>query len=358
MPKKQTKTKPTKRVVSGTGGLKNKKKFNWKKLLPIVLPIAIIGGFFVYRSFALTYERVFDVNAKDPRMEGGILQPKQDGVYSRYIDNNLANNSPTGETMPDEVSVRIIPESKAEADELATVRTICATFKKLKGRLAMEVDKLDAVNEPGYPDYKPSYIESQFEAGGNICVPGVEIPSQGIEVTLSMFSSESPEKRISYGSIVDVYGSNNVVYAWVHYASKGQVTGGKSQTYDGVIYRTVPGRASNEEWGSGKISTTATEAEVRASKRICFHYKTLGPDDAPREGHLGDSLIMQIRYGDGFTASIELATDYRSSGRGYCYPISPEQLDHAKSGATVSIELLNSGTSPIGIDTIFGQAGY
>lgn len=46
--KKQTNRK----VVKGSGGLKSTNKLSWGKLALFALPIALIGGFFVYRSYA------------------------------------------------------------------------------------------------------------------------------------------------------------------------------------------------------------------------------------------------------------------------------------------------------------------
>lgn len=43
------------RFSSGGGGLKAVKKFNWGRALPLILIIALAGGYFVYRSFAGTY---------------------------------------------------------------------------------------------------------------------------------------------------------------------------------------------------------------------------------------------------------------------------------------------------------------
>ena len=55
MVKHKTKKSPQKQKKSyrtGHGGLKHKKRFNWKRNIFIVLAVALVGGFAVYRSFA------------------------------------------------------------------------------------------------------------------------------------------------------------------------------------------------------------------------------------------------------------------------------------------------------------------
>lgn len=42
------------KFASGSGGLFSKKKFNLKRTLPVVLIVAVVGGFFVFQSFATT----------------------------------------------------------------------------------------------------------------------------------------------------------------------------------------------------------------------------------------------------------------------------------------------------------------
>ena len=41
--------------VSGSGGLKSAKKFNWSRALPLILIVSLVGGYLVFRSFAGTY---------------------------------------------------------------------------------------------------------------------------------------------------------------------------------------------------------------------------------------------------------------------------------------------------------------
>lgn len=41
-------------ATSGGGGLKTAKPFNWKRALPLIAVITLVGGFFVYQSFAAT----------------------------------------------------------------------------------------------------------------------------------------------------------------------------------------------------------------------------------------------------------------------------------------------------------------
>ncbi len=77
--KTATKKKSSSKSVQGSGGLKSK-KFNWKTMILLVLPIALIGGFFVFKSNAAT-GTVWNVkkNNPNPVSNWGGKFPKDDG---------------------------------------------------------------------------------------------------------------------------------------------------------------------------------------------------------------------------------------------------------------------------------------
>lgn len=89
------------RFSSGSGGLKAVKKFNWGRALPLILVFALIGGYFVYQSFAGTY-RACKINgtfteecvtesdeAKIVRLYYGIFNRAPDEGGLNYWTNRL-----------------------------------------------------------------------------------------------------------------------------------------------------------------------------------------------------------------------------------------------------------------------------
>lgn len=77
--KSATKKKSNLKSVKGSGGLKSR-KFNWKTMILLILPIALIGGFFVYKSNAAT-GTIWNVKTHNPNPisnYGGTF-PKADG---------------------------------------------------------------------------------------------------------------------------------------------------------------------------------------------------------------------------------------------------------------------------------------
>ncbi len=78
-PKKRT----TKKTLKGSGGLKTTNKLSWKKLALLILPIAHIGGFFVYKSNAATGSYTFVRYGS--QMSGGNLYTKSNGTSYRHI---------------------------------------------------------------------------------------------------------------------------------------------------------------------------------------------------------------------------------------------------------------------------------
>ncbi|MDQ5913079.1 MAG: hypothetical protein QG659_501, partial [Patescibacteria group bacterium] len=42
------------RFVGGSGGIRFPKDFNWRRALPVILVVALVGGYLVWQSFAAT----------------------------------------------------------------------------------------------------------------------------------------------------------------------------------------------------------------------------------------------------------------------------------------------------------------
>lgn len=77
---KKTSTKGSK-VIAGSGGLKNKRKLNWKILAPVLLVVVGVGGYLVYSTnAAVNYAFVH----KYQNMSGGYVK-KIGGVGYRVI---------------------------------------------------------------------------------------------------------------------------------------------------------------------------------------------------------------------------------------------------------------------------------
>lgn len=77
-PKKGT----TKKTLKGSGGLKSTNKLSWKKLALFAVPIALIGGFFVYRSYAAG-DYTFIHYAE--QMDSGRLVTKSGAPSTKYL---------------------------------------------------------------------------------------------------------------------------------------------------------------------------------------------------------------------------------------------------------------------------------
>jgi len=73
------------KFTAGSGGLSTLEKFNWKRSLPIVVTVALVGGFLVYRSFATVallgndgeLVTISSTRAYDSRSSGGALRGGQ-----------------------------------------------------------------------------------------------------------------------------------------------------------------------------------------------------------------------------------------------------------------------------------------
>lgn len=93
--------------ASGSGGLINTKHFSWSRALPLVLIVALAGGYLVYRSFAGTYQACHTspsytyaeecVTESDEaavvRLYYGIFNRAPDRTGLQYWANKLKNNS-------------------------------------------------------------------------------------------------------------------------------------------------------------------------------------------------------------------------------------------------------------------------
>jgi len=106
--------------TKGSTGLKNKSKFNWRKYIPVIVLISLVGGFFVWRSFA-----------------GVKLYPYQYSVYSCSGFNNT----------------KIKPDDKCvgESAEALTIRM----YQGVLGRAPESKSNLkDAKGKPVVPGYQ------------------------------------------------------------------------------------------------------------------------------------------------------------------------------------------------------------
>lgn len=82
--KTTTKKKPSKSTVGGSA-LKTKKSLNWKIIIPIIVLIALVGGFQVFRSRAETgkaFTRDHSMMAAEGADFGSL---KYDGVYYKIL---------------------------------------------------------------------------------------------------------------------------------------------------------------------------------------------------------------------------------------------------------------------------------
>lgn len=59
----------TGKFTSGSGGLQKTNRLNIKRALPLVVVIALVGGFFVYRSFAATTSNIADFSKFYPNLD-------------------------------------------------------------------------------------------------------------------------------------------------------------------------------------------------------------------------------------------------------------------------------------------------
>ena len=75
--------------TSGSGGLLNTERFNWKRVLPLVAVVSLVGGYFVYQSFAGGYSITRNIRYQ---VNGGSLKVSN-GVWRRNINGQMYKNS-------------------------------------------------------------------------------------------------------------------------------------------------------------------------------------------------------------------------------------------------------------------------
>lgn len=144
MIKKTTKSRKNRRTAKGPSAIKSN-KFNIKFLALFILPVAIIGGFFVYRAKASTGNYTFVRYATE--MTGGTLVPKEGGSGYRSI--SLSTGS---------------ADTWITLDEFKNSTRFCTHYLGGKGQLLLYVR---AANEPNsYITKETKYISN---SSGNLC---------------------------------------------------------------------------------------------------------------------------------------------------------------------------------------------
>lgn len=140
--KKPSSAKPNKKSISGSGGLRPAKKPNWKFMLPLVLILASIGGYMVWKSSAASdYYVVFE---RLPRyqMSGGSL--RQVGTGQEWRRNITANPN-------DNSSIRTV-STPVGADETLKTSKYCVQYvvnKTVENSLKLELTAATGQNKGG-----------------------------------------------------------------------------------------------------------------------------------------------------------------------------------------------------------------
>lgn len=78
------------KFVSGSGGLRALKKFNWTRALPLIIVLSLVGGYFVYRSYAGTASvtcQIADQNCLTNSNQSTVVR-----VYFAVLGRAPANN--------------------------------------------------------------------------------------------------------------------------------------------------------------------------------------------------------------------------------------------------------------------------
>ena len=123
-------------------------------------------------------------------------------------------------------------------------------------------------------------------------------------------------------------------YTFIRYADG--MTGGTAQKVDGVSYRMLQDRPS----------TLITAAEMKNSKQICAHWKTMGSAPWGR-------IKIEVKSSTGSYISSNWVDWSNSSTSGnVCTPVNSSSAG----GASVQwINMAGTKTPKIGIDTIYGK---
>lgn len=138
-------------TTTGGGGLSTRKNFNWKRAIPVIVIVTIVGGFMVYRSFATTGgvrpKRSFTRSYS--QINGGTLKTKSNGVKHRLITTN------------DKASATI-----TRAEFVAT-ESVCVNHITSVGKLSIKVDYLNNDNKKVVLNSNNSY---KILDKSNICI--------------------------------------------------------------------------------------------------------------------------------------------------------------------------------------------
>lgn len=114
-PTKKTPSKSSKKSVAGSGGLKSNKRFNWKLALPLVLILASVGGYMVWKSSAASFS--FSRRPQD-QMSGGVAR-QSGGVWRRNVP-----------ALPftDDVNAKNATQTLVSKSEITASYKICTTY--------------------------------------------------------------------------------------------------------------------------------------------------------------------------------------------------------------------------------------
>lgn len=158
--KRYAKNKLKRQPTKGSRGLKNAKKLSWKKLAMIVLPIALIGGFLVYKSNASS-NYTFVRNYAD-LIGGDSVEKKADGRGYVVI---------VGDPKHDYYLPRSMVDAVVSSRESQTSDRVCTYFTVLSVPATISIAAIHGSQQVGGGDYVGYPAEQTYRSPGqyNLC---------------------------------------------------------------------------------------------------------------------------------------------------------------------------------------------
>lgn len=156
--KTTTKKKPSKSTVGGSA-LKTKKSLNWKIIIPIIVLIALVGGFQVFRSRAAA-GRTFEKFAESMSYVPNTIPAAQygtekfNGITYKVLKNHRSQSFASSIQVP------------ITAADIASSRQMCAHFQVLTpGNWTYNSFKVMQVQAPPYNEIRAS---AELSTIGNV----------------------------------------------------------------------------------------------------------------------------------------------------------------------------------------------
>jgi beta-glucanase (GH16 family) len=87
--KKRSNKSPKGRRTTGSGGLKRSQQLNWRRALPLVLVLAVTGGYLVWRSFAAETAPKWKLHWSDEFNSTSLDTTRWSAYHNTYGDGNL-----------------------------------------------------------------------------------------------------------------------------------------------------------------------------------------------------------------------------------------------------------------------------